>query len=45
MNIMIPIGEELIDINRDKIFNGLYMYYDSVHVYPAFLSGRKELQR
>jgi hypothetical protein len=40
-NIMIPIGDPLIDINRDKIFNGLFMYYDSVHVYPAFLSGRK----
>jgi hypothetical protein len=40
-NIMIPIQDELIDINRDKIFNGMYMYYDSVHVYPAFLSGRK----
>jgi len=40
-NILIPIKEELIDINRDKIFNGLFMYYDSVHVYPAFLSGRK----
>ncbi len=41
LNIMIPIKDELIDINRDKIFNGLFMYYDSVHVYPAFLSGRK----
>lgn len=41
MNIMIPIGEDLIDINRNKIFNGLFMYYDSVHVYPTFLSGRK----
>ncbi len=40
-NILIPIGDPLIDINRDKIFNGLYMYYDSVHAYPAFLSGRK----
>jgi len=40
-NIMIPIGDPLIDVNRDKIFNGLFMYYDSVHVYPAFLSGRK----
>lgn len=40
-NIMIPVGEELIDAERNKIFNGLYMYYDSVHVYPAFLSGRK----
>jgi hypothetical protein len=41
LKVMIPIGDPLIDINRDKIFNGLYMYYDSVHVYPAFLTGRK----
>jgi hypothetical protein len=41
VNILIPIGEDLIDIDRNKIFNGLYMYYDSVHVYPTFLSGRK----
>jgi hypothetical protein len=40
-DIMIPIADPLIDINRDKIFNGMFMYYDSVHVYPAFLSGRK----
>jgi hypothetical protein len=38
---MIPVTEDLIDIERNKIFNGLYIYYDSVHVYPAFLSGRK----
>jgi hypothetical protein len=41
LNIMIPIGDPLIDINRNKIFNGIFMYYDSVHVYPAFLSRRK----
>jgi hypothetical protein len=41
VNIFIPIVDPLIDINRDKIFNGFYIYYDSVHVYPAFLSGRK----
>ncbi|MBN2481862.1 MAG: hypothetical protein JXB19_08990 [Bacteroidales bacterium] len=40
-NIFIPVGEEPADIDRNRIFNGLYMYYDSVHVYPAFLSGRK----
>jgi hypothetical protein len=40
-DIYIPIADPLIDINRNKIFNGMYMYYDSVHVYPAFLSGRK----
>jgi hypothetical protein len=41
LDIMIPIADPLIDINRDKIFNGLFVYYDSVHIYPAFLSGRK----
>lgn len=41
MNILIPVGEELIDIQRNKIFSGIYMYYDSLHVYPSFLSGRK----
>jgi hypothetical protein len=41
MNILIPVNEELIDVERNRIFNGLYMYYDSLHVYPAFLSGRK----
>jgi len=41
MNIFIPVSEELIDVDRNKIFNGLYMFYDSVHVYPTFLSGRK----
>ncbi|HEX2395911.1 MAG TPA: hypothetical protein VHI78_11240, partial [Bacteroidales bacterium] len=40
-NVMIPVGDEVIDVERNKIFNGLYMYYDSIHVYPAFLSGRK----
>jgi len=40
-NILIPVGDELIDEERNKIFNGLYMFYDSVHVYPTFLSGRK----
>jgi hypothetical protein len=41
-NIRIPISDPLIDINRDKIFSGLFLHYDSVHVYPAFLTGRKD---
>lgn len=41
VNIMIPVSDPMIDINRNKIFNGLFMYYDSVHVYPAFLTARK----
>lgn len=41
-NVMIPIADPLIDYNRDKLFNGLYLHYDSLHVYPSFLTGRKE---
>jgi hypothetical protein len=40
-DIYIPVSEPAINIDREKIYAGLYMYYDSVHVYPAFLSGRK----
>ena len=40
-NIYIPLAEPLIDINRNKIFNGIYVSYDSIHLFPAFLSARK----
>ncbi len=40
-NIYIPLAEQPVDINRQKIHAGLYMYYDSVHIYPAFLSPHK----
>lgn len=39
--IYIPIPEQPVDINHAKIYAGLFMYYDSVHIYPAFLTSRK----
>lgn len=41
LNIMVPLRDDLVDIKRDKIFNGMFVYLDSVHIYPSFLSGRK----
>ncbi|MBN2214992.1 MAG: hypothetical protein JW723_12185 [Bacteroidales bacterium] len=40
-NIYIPVPEQPLDINKSKIFAGLFMYYDSVHIYPAFMTQRK----
>ena len=40
-NIYIPVPEQPIDINKSKIYAGLFMYYDSVHIYPAFMTSRK----
>lgn len=40
-NIYIPVDEQTFDINRKRIFNGIYVHYDSVHVYPAFFTPKK----
>lgn len=40
-DIYIPIPEQTIDINQEKIYSGIYLYYDSVHLYPAFLNAHK----
>ncbi len=40
-NIYIPLPEQPVDINLIKIYAGMYMYYDSVHIYPAFLTVHK----
>ncbi len=40
-SIYIPIPEQPLDINKSKIYAGLFMYYDSVHIYPAFFTPRK----
>lgn len=40
-NIYIPLPEQTVDIDRQKIYAGMYTYYDSVHIYPAFLSKHK----
>jgi len=41
LDIYIPVSESPVDIERNNIYAGLYMFYDSVHIYPAFLSARK----
>ncbi len=40
-DIYIPIDNNLKDINGQNIFSSLYVYYDSVHIYPAFFNNRK----
>ncbi len=40
-NIYIPLADPLIDVDRNKIYNGIYVSYDSIHLYPAFLCHRK----
>jgi hypothetical protein len=40
-NIYIPVDEQTFDINRKRIFAGIFIHYDSVHVYPAFFTPKK----
>jgi hypothetical protein len=40
-NIYIPVQNESKNIDRRKIFNTMFVHYDSTHIYPAFLSQRK----
>jgi len=39
--IMIPISEELNDIENKRLFTGMFMKLDSVHIYSSFLGKRK----
>jgi len=40
-DIYIPIDENPLNINNNKIFAGLFLSPDSIHIYPAFLSPRR----
>ena len=40
-SIFIPVEESPLNINNNKIFNGLFLAPDSIHIYPAFLSPRR----
>jgi hypothetical protein len=40
-DIYIPVDSAPKNINGGDMYNGLMMAYDSIHVYPAFLSGRR----
>jgi hypothetical protein len=35
------LPEQPVNVDRNKIYAGMFMYYDSVHIYPTFLSSRK----
>ncbi len=40
-DIYLPVQLESKNIDRRKIYNGMFLYYDSVHVYPTFLNMHK----
>jgi hypothetical protein len=40
-DIYIPVDEKPVNINNGDIYNGIFIANDSIHVYPAFLSGRR----
>lgn len=39
--ILIPIGDEIKEINNANALAGFYITNDSIHIYPAFLAKRK----
>ncbi len=39
--VMIPISDQVRDINDNQVFSGSFIDIDSTHMYPAFLSARK----
>lgn len=39
-NILIPVSDAPVSINNRPLYNGIFIAPDSIHVYPAFLSGR-----
>jgi hypothetical protein len=41
-SIYIPIKENIIDLNRRKLFKGPFITLDSTHIYSTFLSPRKD---
>ena len=40
-NVMFPVDEAPVNINNNKIYNGLFLTNDSARIYPAFFSGRR----
>jgi hypothetical protein len=40
-NILIPVSEQPLSYNRNKIQAGVYLNYDSLHIYPSFFTRRK----
>jgi hypothetical protein len=40
-NILIPVAEQPMDLNRNKIYAGPFIAKDSIHIYTSFLSRKK----
>jgi hypothetical protein len=40
-DMYIPIDSSLKDISNNKLYNGIYMTHDSIHIYSAFIAKRK----
>ena len=40
-DMYIPIDTNLKDISNNKLYNGIYMTKDSIHIYSAFIAKRK----
>jgi len=41
LNIFIPVSDQPVNIERNKIYTGVSVHYDSIHVYPSFFTARK----
>jgi hypothetical protein len=40
-NVQIPVSDAPVSINNKPLFNGIFIAPDSIHIYSAFLSGRR----
>jgi hypothetical protein len=40
-NILIPVSQTPVSINNKPLYSGIFLAPDSIHIYPAFLSGRR----
>ncbi len=40
-NVQIPVINNPLNINRDRVFSGSFIANDSIHIYPSFISFRK----
>lgn len=40
-DVFIPVNDNPVNINNNKVFTGFLLGSDSIHTYPAFISGRR----
>jgi hypothetical protein len=41
MDVMIPVPVQPVSADRERIYSGIFVANDSIHVYPAFFSERR----